>query len=116
MTDYKCCATESLETEDYLYGICCYPCTYGYGCYKALSPADKNFGFCAGALVAVASCCGSTVAAPFAGCYVRVTQLGQTFGYSILMECCAPCTCAPCQMSRYGRGKNVSGAGEANLL
>ena len=110
MDNYKCCITNELTPPDYFYGTCCYPCTYGYGCYKTLSRTDKDLGFLAGACVVCLSALGSTLVGPFVGCYVRVTRLGQNFGYACLMEVCAPFTCAPCQMAYFGRKTPTDGS------
>ena len=111
--EYGCCKISQLDAQDYLLGTCCIPCTYGYGGYKSIKNKSPELGVCTGAVVCLGALLGATLCTPVMGCYVRVTQVGQPFINAAGMECCAPCTCAPCQMAHYGRVKakiSVSGS------
>ena len=103
MSEYKCCATKQLNAQDYFYGICCSPCVYGYGGYKSLKGVDAGYGACVGTIVCLGAVLGASLCAPLMGCYVRVSKLDQKFPEAACLECCAPFTCAPCQMAYYGR-------------
>ena len=114
--EYGCCKTSKLDAQDYLLGTCCIPCAYGYGGYKSIKSRSPELGFCTGALVCLSASMGATICTPLMGCYVRVTQVNQPFMNAAGMECCAPFTCAPCQMAYYGRTQTNLSVNAKELL
>ena len=101
--NYTCCNQKDFKGQDYLLGICCLPCVYGYGGYKSLKNISGGYGACVGSIVCLGASFGATLCAPLMGCYVRVEKLDQPFSKAACLECCAPFTCAPCQMAYYAR-------------